>query len=120
MKIFKKIMAFFQRPNKPDECYLKITNLDESNIQIDFSFSKDSAHIMAATLYQLDSGLMTGFILDGIKDQCIINERMEEYNAFMTSLSLISMQQMDTEEVSEALIKPSQVFKYVPQEPKLN
>jgi len=130
MHISKKIKLFFHNllnswpKEQPEEseCYLTVIGTDEFNIEIDFNFNIDSAAVLANILYQLDSGTLTGTIVEEISQQCTLVNKEEEFAAFMTALHDISMvnNQITDILVTEPVIKPSQVFKYTVEQPKLS
>lgn len=133
MNLLKKIKLFFhnllnswpkEQPEEKQysECYLTVFSTGEFNIEIDFNFNVDSAAVLANVLYQLDSGALTGTIVQAISQHCMLVDKEEEFSAFMTALHDISTfnNQMTDVLINEPVIKPSQVFKYTVEQPKLN
>lgn len=103
------------------ESYLTIIASEDFNVEVDFNFTVESATAIANILFQLDSGMLTGTIVDAINQQCVIDNKQDEFQAFMNALSLISLtNNLDNIKVAEPVIKPSQVFKYTVDQPKLN
>ncbi len=129
MNLSTKIKLFFQNlwnswpvEQQMDTAYLTVVPTDDFNVEVDFNFTIESAGAVANMLFQLDSGMLTGTIVDAISQQCVLDNREDEFQAFMTALSLISISNTELTDiaVSEAVIKPSQVFKYTVEQPKLS
>ncbi len=118
------IKTFFQKLNsKPkQESYLTIISTDELNIKIDFNFTIDTAPIIANILFQLDSGGLTSIIVDEINKECLLKNKNEELQAFMTSLNIIheANKALNDIHVNRPVIKPTEVFKYTTDQPKFN
>lgn len=105
-----------------DTAFLTLIATEDFDVLVDFNFTIENVASLANILFQLDSGLLTGVIVETINQQCVLRGQEDEFAAFMTSLHLISEanKQMTDVSVSEPVIKPSHVFKYTVEQPKLN
>ncbi len=105
-----------------DEAYLTVIAGEGFNLEIEFNFNVDNAAMVANILYQLDSGLLTGTIVEAINQRCMLDNRHDELEVFMAALNLISETriQLNDVQVNEPVIKPSHVFKYTQEQPKFN
>ncbi len=128
MNILKKIKLFTINlwnswpVEELDEAYLTVIAGDNFNLDIEFNFNVDNAAMVANILYQLDSGLLTGTIIETINNRCILDGRADELEVFTAALNLISeaSTQLNNVQVNEPVIKPSHVFKYTQEQPKFN
>lgn len=112
-----------QRPEEfGSACYLTVSSPGGPSIEIDFNFNIESAPMLANLLYQLDSSALTGTIVDFINQRCMEEDKEDEFHAFMAALHEITVMTVELTDVqeSEPVIKPSQVFKYTVEQPKLN
>lgn len=130
MKLSTKIKTFFQNlwnswpTNEPEqcECYLTVSSPGGPTIDVDFNFTLDSSPMLANLLFQLESGSLTGTIVDVISQRCSSEDKDAEFRVFMETLHDLSVvtDELMKIQVTEPVIKPSQVFKYTAEQPKLN